>query len=158
MGWLKRLALAVLNGLATYVILYVAPGLLIDSMTSVVGAGVSEGLLESLRVVEDVGWGFVALAVALPLVKGTPVAGLAGLLTNSYVAYLAYKYLHPGLYSTTVEVPATSNPGLPPISVHLELQFQLIYYLLIASLVVGAARGLVRVVEDVRSNWARRSG
>jgi hypothetical protein len=102
---------AAISGFLTYSVFYLIPDLLAGSLS---GLGLPLGLdaetvLRDALPLGDVGWGFVLLAIVSPLLKNTRVAGLVGLLTNSYLAYLAYSYLHPGFYSTSLEVPVVSG-------------------------------------------------
>ena len=85
----RRCIRAFLSGLLAYFIFYIAPDLLIRVLSFENIAGVNiEDMLDSIIRMEDIGWGFVMLAVASPLLKGTRLSGLFGSLTSAYVAYL----------------------------------------------------------------------
>ena len=148
----RKVLSAIIGGLVTILIFYIIPDVIVG-YTKVFAAGygisIPHGLLSQVESLKDIGWGFVILSVALPLLGGTVVGGVADALMSAYIIYVIYHYLGLGRYSISVQIPVKMAGPASMIPVSLSLELGILYYLIIAPFVLGIARGIVEVFEHL---------
>lgn len=149
----RKILSAVVGGLVTILIFYIIPDIIVG-YTSIFaasyGISIPHGLLSQVESLKEIGWGFVILSIALPLLGGTIVGGVVDALMSAYIIYVIYYYLGlVGRYSISAQIPVRMAGSAFTIPVSLSFELGILYYLIIAPFALGIVRGIVEVFEHL---------